>query len=246
MVVSTRVSLQWGSEEPEELSYTMAFTSPQNHYVDIRIFKHKNPYKGDGSDSFDQVFQWLLAGIEEPIPDTGKINFKNYIDSQAVTRSIKSGKPLVIGSDIGDFSDIEGSLDRKEVGAMLNPDTGVEQSYIEIWRSLDPTKLTPTNEVRESEVEDDTIPVFTLQVEESDDIRGKIIRLGNWVQGITFDKSTNTFNVIRSFLNEGKWENQIEYGDISLFPLEFKGKVNDKVKTSNPAIVWKCLEIDNI
>ncbi|KAK6205609.1 uncharacterized protein RJT21DRAFT_124736 [Scheffersomyces amazonensis] len=249
MSISTRVSLQWVPEDPQELSHTMAFTSPQQHYIDIRIYKVKYPYlSGDeGKEPFDKVFQWLLVGDREVIPNTSKVSFKNSIDSQAVTRSINTNTPLVIGTDIGDFSEIDGSSDSKEVGSMINPTTGKLQEYVEIWRLLDPIKNNPSEEVKQENV-NLLVPVFTLKIQEIEgqSIIGKLVRLGNWIQGITFNSSTNTFNVIRSFYNGSEWNNQIEYGDKSIFPLTFTGTYGQIIKTSDPAIVWECIEVDNI
>ncbi|KAK6459729.1 uncharacterized protein RJT20DRAFT_132847 [Scheffersomyces xylosifermentans] len=249
MVISTRVSLQWPPEAPEELSHTMAFTSPGNNYVDVRIFKDKYPYKqtkGARIPHFEDVFQWCLAGEEQPIPNSGKIRFVNHIDTLAISKSLRTGKPLELGEDVGDFSIIEGSEDRKETGVMVNPDTNKVQNYVEIWRSLDPIGHTPTSEVREPKNEIEHIEVYALETVNSDKYLGKVLRLGNWVQGILYDKSNEDvpIHVIRAFYNlqEKTWESLIEYGNVEWFPFPFQGKLGDVVDIEGSDIQWKCIE----
>lgn len=245
MVISTRVSIQWPPEEAEELSHTMAFTSPQGHYVDIRILKTHYPYvQHKNQPFFDEVFQWCLCGTEQPIEGTNKIRFINEIDSQAIAKSVRSGKYVAPGEDIGDFSAIEGSHDRKEVGSMVNPATGRVQDYIEIWRSLDPLRSTPTEEVREpAESEPESITGFSLEIKDNSRYLGKLIRLGFWIQGIVYDKQSENIHVIRSHFNlaVAEWQNQIEYGQIDQFPLTFAGEVGDKVLVSS-SFSWSCVE----
>lgn len=247
MTLSTRVSLQWLPDLAFEETSTLVIASPQGHYVDIRIYKDKLLDKPISNDEyFNDIFQWCLAGKEVPIKNTSKIIFKSVIDSQAISRSILLNKPLIdcIGDDdVGDFSTIENSDDRIETGEMTNPETGKKQDYIEIWRSLDPEEHTPILEVKEPK-NPKSSKVHVLEVSTSD-FEGKVVRLGNWMQGIIYDKfnKKNPINVIRSFYNNdaSEWDHLIEYGDISLFPVEFIGEVGD-ISYIGDRIVWKCIE----
>lgn len=239
MVISTRVSIQWPPAEPEELTSTLAFTTPNDNYVDIRIFKSFYPYisKINKDDKFQEVFQWCIAGKEIPL-DNGRIKFDNVISSVALHESLILGDPLVIDSDIGTFS--EYGLDRKETGEMKN-DNGVVSPYIEIWRSLDPLKHTPNKEVREDEENNDAnIPIFALELING---LGRLVRIGNWIQGVIQDK--DTVHVIRCWydVDEQKWVNVIEFGEFDKFPIEFDGKVDDIITVDKERDwKWKCVE----
>lgn len=244
MVLSTRISLQWLPEQPEELSHTMVFTSPKDHFVDVRILKSRYPYLQDGKvpEPFEDVFQWVITGVEESIEGTNKISFNHEINLVEVMESAHTGKPIEEcrgAPDIGAFWDIEGSEDRKETGVMMHPDTHKVTEYVEIWRSLDPLKHTPDTEVRESESEVKSVvlePVLSLFL-------GKIVRLGNWVLGILYEKSEKTYplSVFRSYFNEEKnaWIPLIVYG-LHSFPESFEWQ-RGETTTAGP-IEWKCIE----
>ncbi|RCK64673.1 hypothetical protein Cantr_00400 [Candida viswanathii] len=236
MVVSTRVSIQWPPEQPQELTSTLALTTPGNNYVDIRVFKTKYPYTTttttSTNENFTEVFELALAGTEVPL-DQGRIKFDNSISSMALEESIATGNPIVIDSDIGMFS--AHGEDRKETGEMKNG-KGVVAPYIEIWRSLDPLKHTPSQEVREGE--EGEVPAFALELVGG---LGKLVRVGNWIQGIVQEE--RTIHVVRSWFDEekGGWKNLIEFGKLDIFPIEFSGALDDVVSRSD-GWQWKCIE----
>ncbi|ODV79370.1 uncharacterized protein CANTADRAFT_51526, partial [Suhomyces tanzawaensis NRRL Y-17324] len=235
IMISTRVSLQWNDDAPEELTSTMAMTSRNNHFVDLRVYKKNYPYHPQQPEPFiEDVFQWVMCGIEHPIEGTGKIKFVTTIDSSSIAPAIKLGGPVVPGPpDIGDFSDIEGSLDRKEVGEMMSPDTGKLESYVEIWRSLDAENHTPETEVREGANKDD-VECKVLEVVEDETYHGKLIQLGNWLQGIVHNKKNNDLHVIRAFKEADGWREMIGYGNTEFFPLDSELK--------RAEVEWKRIE----
>ncbi|RCK57384.1 hypothetical protein Cantr_06092 [Candida viswanathii] len=233
MVVSTRVSIQWPPEEPQELTNTLALTTPGNNYVDIRVFKTKYPYATTiTNENFSEVFEFALAGTEVPL-DQGRIKFDNSISSMALAESISTANPIVIDSDIGTFSAY--GEDRKETGEMKNS-KGVVAPYIEIWRSLDPLKHAPSQEVREGEEQE--VPAFALELVGG---LGKLVRVGNWIQGIV--QEDRTIHVIRSWYDEekGGWKNLIEFGKFDIFPIGFNGAVDD-VTSASDDWQWRCIE----
>lgn len=235
MVVSTRVSIQWLPEEPVELTSTLSLTTPNDNYIDLRIFKSKYPYLNNNqNDKFHEIFELCVAGKEVPL-DNGRIKFDTTISSAALQESLVTGNPISIALDIGTFSDH--GLDRKETGEMKNSQ-GIVSPYIEIWRSLDPLKHSPTEEVREDENDNSNIPVFAMELING---LGKLVQIGNWVQGIIQDK--DTIYVIRSWYDSDlkKWTNLIEFGKYDVFPIEFDGQVGDIIEI-NDEIKWKCIE----
>lgn len=242
MTLSTRVSIQWPPELADEATKTLVLTTPENHFVDIRTFKeYYCPKSGNGL-PFDKVFEWCLSGIEEEIKGTSKIQFNQEINSIAIAKSLKNNEPLKFGlPDIGDFSSIEGSDDRKEIGSMENPNTGKVQDYIEIWRSLDPIENSPETEVIEK---GSKFEVFTLVID-NEKHTGKLIRLGNWVQGLLYDKTKTSLDeqvlhVVQSYLKDGERTDLVSYGSTQLFPVDFSGSVGDSATALG--LLWRCIE----
>lgn len=226
MVLSTRVSLQWLPEEPEELTNTLVFTSAKDHFVDVRIYKNRYPYQQAGSvpEPFEDVFQWVIVGEEEEIANTNLIRFNHSVNLQEIMKSVATGKPLSEcrgEPDVGTFWAIEGTEDRKETGTMAHPETGKATDYVEIWRSLNPNATTVDHEVREGYdgtgqiVQDSPDPIMTYDLIQ-DGFIGRIIRLGNWVQGLVYESNEPQFpiSVMRSMWDPetGNWRVLIEYG----------------------------------
>lgn len=205
----------------------MVITSPGDHFVDIRAYKDKT------SGTFNELFQWCITGKEAPVEGTSRIKFIHEIDSMAVVNGQESGEV-----DEGDFSAIEGSEDRKEVGEMKNPATGKVQPYVEIWRSLSPIENTPEHEVREIKGEKVTVKVFTVANEK---FNGKYIEYGNWSQGILHDVRNNSLHVIRGYFRTQKWELVIEYGDSKKFPIGSNATLGE-LDSLSEELVWTCVE----
>lgn len=249
MVLSTRVTIQWLPDEAEELSSTMVLSSPGDLFTDVRVLKDHYPYlkKAGPPEPVEDVFQFVSIGWEEEIKGTNKMRFYTSVNSQAIVKSIKTGKPLdecKAAPDIGEFWPIEGSEDRKETGAMENPATGKVTEYIEIWRSLNPEETTPTNEVREGHwpLGEKKVRVRVFDTL-TDGYIGRIVRLGNWVQGVLYKSGEGQFplSVLRSFYNEKsqQWEKLIDYGILE-FPQVYKDW--DAEQVSFNGIHWKRVE----
>jgi hypothetical protein len=239
-MLSTRVSIQWPPEPVGEDTKTVVITTPDNHFVDLRVYLEHYPYRIQTSEEFENVFQWCSCGVERPIANSNKIEFCQEINSIAIWKSIRANEPLLPPEpDIGEFSSIPNSEDRKEVGTMTNPATGKQQLYVEIWRSLDPDKHT-----HEYEVPQLSRPIvneiFTLVVS-SVGYSGKLVRVGNWAQGIIYNKSNKEtpLHVIQSHY-DGSWNTLLAYGATELFPVAFNGIINDTVRINH--LEWKCIE----
>lgn len=213
MVLSKRVSLQWLPDEAEELTDTLVFTTPKDHFTDVRIYKQYYPYVQANStpEPFEKIFQWVITGEEEEIAGTNKIRFNHEVNLQDIIESIKTGKTCKSAPDIGAFSSVEGSNDRKETGSMVKPGTGVVTEYVEIWRWLDPSQSTPEREVVSSGNEERPVETVDLQKE---GFVGRIIRLGNWMQGVIYEKGEkeHPISVMRAFCEQDQWRELIRYG----------------------------------
>lgn len=234
--------MQWLPEPESEPTSTYVMTSPGLHFVDIRILNSSYPIDSTHSQKlYEEVFDWVLTGTEQEVTGTNEIKFVLEIDSLEVGEAKKANKPLSEcrrPTDLGFFHSIPNSEDRKETGNMLNPSTGKKQDYVEVWRSLDPAEHTPSKEVREPSAPVAPLPLYVLTTQ-LDKYEGKVVRLGNWMQGLVHDKSNHDLHVVRSWYNGEKWEHQIKYGDLDLFHLEFYGKKGDEI---NGKVSWKCIE----
>lgn len=165
MGFSTRISIQWGQSEPSEPTDTLVLTSPGSHYVDVRLLKK------------DRSPQWVFTGkVIESINDNGE-------QVQTFTHEVDSTNQEIM--DSGVFSLLENG-DEKETGRMKNPETGLEDDYIEIWRQLDPSERKalrappePTKDVKS---------FVLVKMDSQGSVAGKIIRIGNWTQGVAKDQ----------------------------------------------------------
>lgn len=245
MSFSTRVTIKWVPNDFDEKSSTMVLSSPKGQFVDIRILKDHYPYHEASHPFVTDLFQMATVGVEKPIAGTSKIEFECSINSVDIAKSIKTNKPLDecrSAPDIGDFSAIEGCEDRQETGAMENPETGLRTEYVEIWRSLDPLKHTPTVEAREPKELSQHLNCHVLDVVGNENYEGRLVRLGNWLQALVYDKRNahHPLHISRQYYNGKSWEILIDYGFIEL-PLDFKGELNDE--TTADGLTWKCTEL---
>lgn len=219
--------MQWLPDKADEITNTMVFTSPSDHFVDVRIFQKNYPFIGDSTNpkKFEEVFEWAMTGVEKPIVGTNKIEFVHEINSHCVLKAVEKGVPLEecpSDPDVGAFFPIAGSEDRKETGSMLNPTTGKVGEYVEIWRSLDPNQTRPDSEARETEADVESAVYQPV----TSGFSGKLIRLGNWVQGILYDTADkdHPLSVVRLFWDDksSSYATLIKYGRHE-FPDIFEG-----------------------
>ncbi|OAA45592.1 hypothetical protein NOR_03381 [Metarhizium rileyi] len=168
--VSVRRSIRWLPEETNEPTSTIVLTSPQRHFVDLRILK-ENAGSGSGSGTQDTLplsrLDWAIAGTSSSCTRTldGKqvchSRWEHWIDSRC-------SQPEE-ASDEGDmYPQPDGST--LEKGSMVNPDTGRETAYEEIW---DDENAVPTTSGQVCVV---------LKYEEGES-RGLAVRLGKYAQG---------------------------------------------------------------
>ncbi|KAL9009370.1 MAG: hypothetical protein Q9173_005595 [Seirophora scorigena] len=145
--------------EPEELTSTIVLTSPDRFYVDIRAFK-----KADLSNPI----QWAFAGTSESVRESNGRCFStwhHWIDSQTDDPALDRGE--MITQDDGDVL---------EKGTTVDPDTGEEESYEELWTDL------PLASGSASEHSRICVVLRAEEVEKG--MRGMVIRIGGWCQGI--------------------------------------------------------------
>ncbi|ODQ79386.1 hypothetical protein BABINDRAFT_161789 [Babjeviella inositovora NRRL Y-12698] len=253
MVFSTRISIKWSDNKPSENTSTVVMTSHKKGlFVDLRPFSPlslaPNP---------DFPIDWAMTGREEDAGPSRTI-FHHLVDSKTIFKQIEARRkglpaPETNDQDLGEFSD-NGDGDRKEVGKMFNDKSGIIEPYIEVWRSLDSCNTTPYNFgfIREVEKEKRTlfeVPEYcgVLQIAASEDTEweGMIIRLGNWIQGLVYNKRPGLqqpLSAVRAWLDPQKdWQIVFRYGkDAHVMPLNFEGLEGDR--STVDGVCWTCVE----
>lgn len=197
--ISTREHIRWGTDPASEPTSTLVLTSPGRHFVDIRILKTALPNKGFNHASLlpRSSIDWAFGGTSSSSlisPNKSRAVFKHWVDS----RSKDPEKEIV---DEGDM--VPHPTDRNltvETGKMVNPATGIETEYEEVWRD---------EEVAEA------ARLLVLRLHDDDSgKRGMFVRLGRYAQGVL--RVGNSFTAERWEMDEKderQWKRLFEAGD---------------------------------
>jgi hypothetical protein len=187
--ISRRDYIKWGQEPASEPTSTLVLTTKSGWYIDVRILLPNPrlnpdsvpPEKDDlalwketskhGSLSLERL-DWGFTGqaTSTPSPD-GKgprhSRWEHWVDSKT-----KIDDPPV--SDEGYMYAREDGR-TLEKGRMVNPATGVDEDYEEMW--ADPPVEKPAH------WKDDSLSGVVLKCEQKG-IKGSIVRLGSYCQGV--------------------------------------------------------------
>ncbi|KIL88806.1 hypothetical protein FAVG1_08055 [Fusarium avenaceum] len=170
---------------------------------------------------------WAIAGTtvstEIPDPDgnlTSHSTFHQWISSRE------------LGSDAGFMYPQPDSL-TLEKGSMVNPDTGIDTAYEELWHDATPTAVPGDSKVR----------ALVLQTEDDENgVRGSVVKLGCYVQGLL--RVGDGITLERWEWKEGGWKRTIRMGDAELPCEKIVGeealKEGDAVDIAGRA--WKVIE----
>ena len=120
-----------------------------------------------------------------------------------------------------------------EKGSMVNPDTGVDTEYEELWHDATPTPVPGEGAVR----------ALVLQVEDEEKgVRGCVVRLGQHAQGLI--RVGENIALERWEWTEGGWKRTIRMGNEDLPIGKISGgenlKEGDGVDVSGRT--WKVIE----
>ena len=160
--------------EPTEPTSTIVLTSKNSYFVDVRIFRNSLEHdKGKDPANLQGSLQWAFAGRsrkteEQKTEGEGAISWHNvwdhWIDS-------KDDKP---NCDEGDMIIQEdGSV--LEKGVNVDVDTGMEEHYEEMWENL-PVEAFGATQKRSC--------VAVEAYHPENHIRGLVVKVGGWCQGI--------------------------------------------------------------
>ncbi|KAH3659976.1 hypothetical protein OGAPHI_007181 [Ogataea philodendri] len=245
MSISTRLSIAWDSApEPAEATDTLILNSPKDKFVDVRpLIKSDLAFP----------FEWAFAGEAKLLAaDGSKLEFSHdFFDSVFIHEWTEAKKrelagqaakyPLKedISKDVGYFEKLPDGT-RRETGAMLNSATGKVENYVEMWMSVDPLKSSPDKKVQVSSSSIEPVPCRVFEVKSGGE--GRFMRVGNWAQGVFWDKNNleQPISVVRLFYN-GSWSPVLEHGSVDMFPAaDASVQVGETVERGT--VVWHAVE----
>ncbi|CAG7565168.1 unnamed protein product [Fusarium equiseti] len=203
--ISIRKFIRWLPDEPSEPTTTFVITSPRlKRFVDLRILLPEGDSSWTGQDDPLPLsrLDWAIAGTTvstfKPDPSgtlTSHSTFYQWISSRA------------LGDDSGFMYPQPNEL-TLEKGSMVNPDTGVDTEYEELWHDATPTAVPGEGAVR----------ALVLQVEDEEKgVRGCVVRLGRHAQGLI--RVGENIALERWEWTGGGWKRTVRMGDEEL-PIE--------------------------
>ncbi|KAI9766429.1 MAG: hypothetical protein M1840_006536 [Geoglossum simile] len=167
--ISERKSIRWLPDRAKEPTSTLVLTSRNLHFVDLRILKPLNPGEPDLPNEGGPCsrLEWAFSGVAKytELPDRVHAEWSHEIDSRANSLNKDEGD-LILQHD--------GSV--LETGRMVNPATGEMTQYEEVWADLE-VNITGGGSHR--------ISIVIAVVDDLRGIKGKIVRVGQWCQGIS-------------------------------------------------------------
>ncbi|KAH9900443.1 hypothetical protein F4778DRAFT_738967 [Xylariomycetidae sp. FL2044] len=179
--ISIRESIRWIPEPASEPTSTIVLTSPGRRFVDLRILPAA---EDDETNTEREVglplsrLDWAIAGYSRSESRNGVTHstWEHFVDS-------RSTRPEEL-TDEGDMFP-QGHGRTLEKGRMVNPATGRETDYEEVWLDVDPS---PVPEIYEGNLvfslrePKPRCVVLQLQCDERGE-RGMVVRLGEYCQG---------------------------------------------------------------
>lgn len=231
--ISVRQHIRWPPAPPSEPTSTVVLTSPGRHFVDVRVLC-SGLREEDGE--VNQKLDWAFAGTSSSQPgrEPGIRHavWRHWVDSHTTEPETVRDEAVVNETGGPGGSELE-------TGRMVNPATGVEAEYEEAWSSLEPLVIEPGSERRPAYV-----VLRTRDDEQS--VRGMLIRLGQFCQGVLRDRDAVTVERWQ-WDQQGGWTLSARFGETRLPVDALLGniqtlKLNDVVEDGTKT--WKVIEVD--
>ena len=195
--ICTRTHMKWGPAAASEPTSTLVLSSPAGRFVDMRILNAFLPHGYDVRNKPQphasapcirlpaSALDWAFAGraVSEGVvdsPGVKRCRWTHEVDSRTALR----GKPLADEGLVRPHPTREGLV--LETGCMLNPASGREEGYEEVWEDLDVENVRGESfdqgaaVVRGSVVQLRCV-VLTMDEESR---KGVFICVGHWAQGV--------------------------------------------------------------
>ncbi|WXC61402.1 hypothetical protein SNK03_007277 [Fusarium graminearum] len=202
--ISIRKFIRWLPDEPSEPTTTLVITSPRlKRFVDLRILLPDNGSTDQNDILPFSRLDWAIAGTtvstQKPDPSGALTSYSTFI------QWISSRE---LGNDAGFMYPQPGEDLTLEKGSMVNPDTGIDTAYEELWHDATPTAVPGEPDVR----------ALVLQTEDEEKgVRGCVVRLGRYAQGLI--RVGEEIALERWEWTEGGWKRTVRMGDEEL-PIE--------------------------
>ncbi|KAK0382913.1 hypothetical protein NLU13_8829 [Sarocladium strictum] len=170
--ISIRKSIRWLPDDASEPTSTIVLTSPQRKFVDLRIFGPPPQREIPLGHIAPTQLDWGIAGTssssqrqegEEGGETITRGKWDHWIDSRT-TEAV---------SDEGDMFPLDDTT-TLEKGRMVNPDTGLETDYEEVWDDVTPGVIPGV---------ENGVRCVVLQMEDGPS-RGMMVVLGRYCQAI--------------------------------------------------------------
>ncbi|KAK1511617.1 hypothetical protein CABS01_07575 [Colletotrichum abscissum] len=182
--ISFREHIRWIPDEASEPTSTIVLTSPQRRFVDLRILKQTPTVDGVQDTHGIERLEWGIAGTSSSSTRTDDqgaevrhSRWEHWIDSRTTEPEN--------AADEGDMYERPDGL-TLEKGRMVNPATGAETDYEELWRDVEPVTVPPVGAVAEGGEAPKGVECVVLKHEdETGGARGMVVWLGRFCQGIS-------------------------------------------------------------
>ncbi|TIC94158.1 hypothetical protein CH35J_009862 [Colletotrichum higginsianum] len=174
--ISFREHIRWIPDEASEPTSTIVLTSPQRRFVDLRILKSAPTADAAQTTHAAGRLEWGIAGTSSStLRDDGAggqvrhSRWEHWIDSRTTDPEN--------AADEGDMYEQADGL-TLEKGRMVNPATGEETDYEELWRDVEPAAVVGGG--------GKAVECIVLRFEdEQAGARGSVVWLGRFCQGIS-------------------------------------------------------------
>jgi hypothetical protein len=175
----------------------------------------------------------MIPSRDDPSKEIKHSQWAHWIDS----RSAQCGGVVDEGDMFDDPADPALTL---ETGRMLNPATGAETDYEEVWRS-EPIQMVP------GAGGGDAVTCLALQMEGGSEgvKRGLVVRLGQYCQAFARDGDEIALERLRWDADQQRWASSVRIGrlefptDIATY-LAHEARADDEVRVGGA--VWKVVE----
>jgi hypothetical protein len=158
------------------------------------------------SKGLDWAFAGTSSTLQSPVPgdESEIVEWKHWIDSRAQDKAFKTDGIKDVGRC---FPQPNG--DDLELGRMVNPDTGNETEYEELWGQVQAESTTSENGKKVAVV----LHATSESQSEADLAEGMTIRVGQYVQGLLVSKTRLALERWAYDATRREWQQLLRFGD---------------------------------
>ncbi|PSR88791.1 hypothetical protein BD289DRAFT_460340 [Coniella lustricola] len=206
--ISPRLHIKWGSDAASEPTSTLVLTSPGRFFVDIRVLRSvldesRTSSRDAGSplQLSPEQLDWAIGGtstsIDLPTQPDGTTASRSTFHHWVSNRTLDADAV----ADVGDmFPQPDGTT--LETGSMVNPATGLNTTYEELWDDQEPQPVPG-------------LPACTVlrQHDDANHTRGLFVQVAQHAQGVL--RRGNIFTAERWLWDResSRWEHLFRVGD---------------------------------